>query len=426
MTQTRRRFLERILGGAALSAAAPALTSADTQAAPGRPAAAKRYGHLGRTPDYREWAVVPRGLTVKSIETFQRESLALVRVTASDGRIGWGQIAPYEADISATVLHRLIARQVIGRDISEIDAINDAVIDAQLKYPWSFLCRALAGVDTALWDLYGQITGKPVAVLLGGSVRPLPAYGSSMRRDISPADEATRLARLRDTFGCKAFKIRLGTPGGRNQDAAPGRSETIIPAVRKAVGPGIELHADANSCYTPDVAIAMGRRLEDARYAAFEEPCPYWELEWTQEVTRALDIDVQGGEQDNDLAQWRRMIAMRAVDIVQPDICYVGGLTRAWRVAKMAEAAGLVTKPHAANVSLVTVFTMHMLAALPKAGEVEFSIEDDAAITRQARAMFDPALEMKDGRAVMPEGAGWGVRIKPDWLAGADRQVTSV
>ena len=423
MTHTRRRFLERILGGAALSAAAPALTSAETQTR-GRAPGAGPYGHLGRTPDYREWAVVPRGLTVKSIETFQRESLALVRVTASDGRIGWGQIAPYDADISATVLHRLIARQVIGRDISDIDAINDAVIDTQLKYPWSFLCRALAGVDTALWDLYGQITGKPVAALLGGSVRPLPAYGSSMRRDITPADEAARLARLRDTLGSRAFKIRLGTPGGRNRDAAPGRSEAIIPAVRKAVGKDVTLFADANSCYTPDVAIPMGRRLEDAGYAAFEEPCPYWELEWTQEVTRALKIDVQGGEQDNDMAQWRRMIAMRAVDVVQPDICYTGGMTRAWRVARMAQAAGLVTRPHAANVSLVTVFTMHMLAALPKAGEVEFSIEDDASITRQARAMFDPALEMKDGRAIMPDGPGWGVRIKPEWLAAADRKVT--
>ncbi len=145
---------------------------------------------------------MPRGLTVKSIETFRRESLALVRITASDGKTGWGQIAPYEADISAEVLHRLIARLVIGRDISEIDAINDAVIDAQLKFPWSFLCRALAGVDTALWDLYGQITGKPVAVLLGGSVRPLPAYGSSMRRDITSrrrsgtAGAASRRSRL--------------------------------------------------------------------------------------------------------------------------------------------------------------------------------------------------------------------------------------
>jgi L-alanine-DL-glutamate epimerase-like enolase superfamily enzyme len=425
MTRTRRRFFQQVLGGAAASAAAGAAsTAASGRQGSDRPPGSGRYDYLGRTPDYRDWAVVPRGLTVKSIETFQRESLALVRITASDGKTGWGQIAPYEADISATVLHRLIARRVIGRDVSEVDAINDDVIDAQLKYPWSFLCRALAGIDTALWDLFGQITGKPVAVLLGGSVRPLPAYGSSMRRDISPADEAARLVRLRDQVGCRAFKIRLGTPGGRNRDAAPGRSDAIIPAVRKAVGPDIELLADANSCYTPDVAIPMGRRLEDAGYAAFEEPCPYWELEWTQDVTRALAIDVQGGEQDNDMAQWRRMIAMRAVDIVQPDVCYVGGLTRAWRVAKMAEAAGLVTKPHAANVSLVTVFTMHLLAALPKAGEVEFSIEDDASISRQARAMFDPALEMKEGRAWMPDGPGWGVRINPEWLARAERRVT--
>ena len=425
MPRTRRRFLEQLAGGAAASAAAPWRARAtSSEQDPSPPSGPGRYDYLGRTPDYRAWGVVPRGLTVRSIETFRRDSLALVRITTVDGKTGWGQIAPYEADISAQVLHRLIAPSVIGRAVADIAAINDDVIDAQLKYPWSFVCRALGGVDTALWDLYGQITGKPVAVLLGGSVRPLPAYGSSMRRDIKPADEATRLARLRDVSGCRAFKIRLGTPGGRNRDAAPGRSEAIIPAVRKAVGPDITLFADANSCYTPDVAIPMGRRLEDAAYAAFEEPCPYWELEWTQEVTRALSIDVQGGEQDNDMAQWRRMIAMRAVDIVQPDICYVGGLTRAWRVAKMAETAGLATKPHAANVSLVTVFTMHLLAALPKAGEVEFSIETDAAITRQARAMFDPALEMKDGRAVMPDGPGWGVRIKPDWLAGAERRLT--
>ena len=194
MTRTRRRFLEQVVSGAAL---VRGRTLAGLRRLRRRkpPPGTGRYDYLGRTPGYRDWAIVPRGLTVKSIETFRRESLALVRITASDGKTGWGQIAPYEADISAEVLHRLIARLVIGRDISEIDAINDAVIDAQLKFPWSFLCRALAGVDTALWDLYGQITGKPVAVLLGGSVRPLPAYGSSMRRDITPADEAARLAR---------------------------------------------------------------------------------------------------------------------------------------------------------------------------------------------------------------------------------------
>src|SRR5690606_314607 len=98
------------------------------------------------------------------------------------------------------------------------------------------------------------------------------------------------------------------------------------------------------------------------------------------------------------------------------------GLTRAWRVAKMAEAAGIVTKPHAANVSLITVFTMHMLAALPKAGEVEFSIEAAAGITREARAMFEPMLEVKEGRAVMPEGPGWGIRVRQDWLDRAEHR----
>jgi L-alanine-DL-glutamate epimerase-like enolase superfamily enzyme len=420
---TRRDHLKQIAGFAALPLLAPADAAAG-EATATRPEGSSTYNYLGRTPGYRDWAIVPQGLTIKSMETFLQEPYALLRITASDGSQGWGQLAPYNASMSVEMLHGVIARTIINRDISEIDALNDSVINAAMKFPWSFVCRALAGVDTALWDLYGQLTQKPIAVLLGGSVRPLPAYGSSMRRDISPADEAARLARLRDTLGAKAFKIRLGTPAGQNRDAAPGRSEAIIPEVRKAVGPDIKLYADANSCYTPDVAIPMGRRLEDSNYSAFEEPCPYWELEWTREVTEALKIDVQGGEQDNDMAQWRRMIAMRAVDIVQPDICYTGGLTRAWRVAQMADLAGIPVKPHAANVSLVTVFTMHMLAAWPKGGEVEFSIEADSPMTTRAQAMFDPILEMKDGKAVMPDGPGWGVRIKPEWLAAAIRRAT--
>lgn len=427
MDNDRRRCLKRLASCAALPWAAMAMPGvASTPREAGQASDHGQYHYLGRTSDYRDWSIVPPGLTIKSIETFRQEPFALVRVTASDGTQGWGQVAPYYAALTVDMLHGAVARTVMGHDISRIDDLNDSTINASMKFPWSFICRALAGVDTALWDLYGQLTGKPVAELLGGSVRPLPAYGSSMRRDISPADEAARMARLRDEQGITAFKIRLGTPAGQNRDASPGRSEAIIPAVRKAVGPDVRLYADANSCYTPDVAIAMGHRLEDAGYSAFEEPCPYWELEWTREVTQALDIAIQGGEQDNDLAQWRRMIEMGAVDILQPDICYVGGLTRAWRIAKMAAMAGMPVKPHAANVSLVNVFTMHMLAGLPGGGEVEFSIESDSPITQLARAMFDPILEMKDGMAVMPQGPGWGVRIKPEWLAAAERRVTSL
>ncbi len=118
------------------------------------------------------------------------------------------------------------------------------------------------------------------------------------------------------------------------------RTEELIPTVRKAIGEDTALLVDGNSCYTPKRAIEVGKILEDSGGGHFEEPCPHWELEWTQEATAALGIDVAGGEQDNDLTQWWRMIAMDVVDIVQPDICYVGGLTRALEVAKMASEAG--------------------------------------------------------------------------------------
>lgn len=118
------------------------------------------------------------------------------------------------------------------------------------------------------------------------------------------------------------------------------------------------------------------------------------------------------------------MIAMRAVDIVQPDICYIGGLTRAMRVSRMAGEAGLVCKPHAANLSLVTVFTQHLLSAIPNAGELEFSIESDSGVTKQARQMFAPALEIREGAAHMTGDPGWGVEIHPEWLAGAEHQLS--
>ncbi len=424
-TPSRRSFLKHVAGGAALAAGAPLLRGAHHESAAGPAPGTGFYGYLGRTKDYQEWQVIPPGLKITKVESFLRQQLAVVRVTTEDGATGWGQMAPYDANISVDALHQMVASRVLGRDASMIDAINDAVIDGNMKYPWSFVCRALGGVDTALWDLYGKKLNKSVAELLGGTVRPLPAYGSSMRRDITPEDEAARMARLRDELNYRAFKIRLGVPTGHNRDAAPGRSAAIIPAVRAAVGDDIALFADANSCYTPDIAIEYGRRMQDHGYAMFEEPCPYWELEWTKEVTDALDMEVSGGEQDNDLAQWRRMMAMHAVDIVQPDICYVGGLTRAWRVAKMSQEAGIVCKPHAANVSMVTVFTMHMLAALPNAGEVEFSIEEAAGITHQARALFSPSLEVADGKALMPqEGPGWGVTFRQAWLDEAEHRVS--
>ena len=365
-------------------------------------------------------------MKIKSIETFTTAFVSMVRLRCDDGAEGWGQISPYNADISATVMHRQVAPHALGADPDDIDGLVDRIPEKEHKFPGSYLCRALAGLDTALWDLRGRRVGKSVCALLGGTPRPFPVYASSMRRDIAPEDEAERLARLRDRHGYDAFKIRVGKECGHDEDEWPGRSEAVVGAVRKALGAEASLLVDANSCYTPKTAIEVGRMLEDHGVCHFEEPCPYWEIAWTAEVARALDLAVAGGEQDHSLALWRHIIDTRAVDIVQPDLCYVGGLTRALRVAAMAEAAGLPCVPHSANLSMVTVFTLHMMGALANAGPyVEFSIEPSAYYPWQ-EGLFRPALVARDGKVQIPEGPGWGVEIDPAWLEASQYQISAL
>ena len=351
------------------------------------------------------------------IETFTSHDIGFVRVTMEDGVQGWGQVSTYNSDITCKVLHRQVAPWMLGQDVSDLDDLLDLVTEREHKFPGSYLRRAMAGVDTAIWDMRGKRAGAPVAALLGGSAGPLRAYASSMKRDITPANEAARLRRLADDKGFTAFKVRAGAEVGRNQDEWPGRTEDIIPEMRQAL-PDADLLIDANSCYAPARAIEVGRMLEEHGFGHFEEPCPYWELEQTKQVTDALTIDVTGGEQDCDLTIWRRMIDMRAVDIVQPDILYLGGICRTLRVCKMAAAAGLPVTPHCANLSLVTLFTMHLLRAIPNAGKyLEFSIEEADYYPWQYGLFKNNPYGIDDGRAVVTDAPGWGVEIHPEWLA---------
>jgi len=276
----------------------------------------------------------------------------------------------------------------------------------------------MAGLDTAVWDWRGKAVGKPVAELLGGSAGPVRAYASSMRRDITPEDEAARLQKLRDEFGFDAFKVRVGAECGQDRDEWEGRTEAIIPAIRKAMGPNAALLVDGNSGFGPSRAIAVGGMLQANGYEHFEEPCPYWELEQTAEVTRALSIDVAGGEQDWDIQQWKRIVAMRAVDIIQPDILYLGGMIRSMEVARMGHAAGLPCTPHAANLSLVTLFTMHLLRAVPNPGRyLEFSIEGDDYYPWQRDLFLNDPYKVTSGQVVVSDAPGWGAEINPEWLA---------
>jgi L-alanine-DL-glutamate epimerase-like enolase superfamily enzyme len=364
-------------------------------------------------------------ITIEKLETFANEFVCFVRVTANTGAIGWGQTSTYNADITASVFHRQVAPWVLGRDAIDIDALVERVEEREHKFPGSYRCRALAGLDTALWDLRGKMEGKPVVSLLGGTPKRLRAYASSMKRDITPAAEAERLVRLRDEQGFDAFKWRVAAECGHDVDEWPGRTEAIVPLVARALGPRAAKLVDANSGYSPRRAIEVGRLLEAEGINHYEEPCPYWKLDETKQVTDALAIDVTGGEQDWDLATWARMIDMRAVDVVQPDVMYMGGIARTLRVVHMAAAAGLPCTPHSANLSLVTICTMHLLGAISNAGKyLEFSIEGLDYYPWQDGLFLGNPFAVEGGSVRIPEEPGWGVEINPDWLKRAQYRLS--
>ena len=366
-------------------------------------------------------------MKIQSIETFTNEFVCFVRVTTDTGDMGWGQVAPYHADITASIVHRQVAVHALGCNALDIDYLVDLIPEREHKFPGSHLQRAIGGLDTALWDLRGRLENQPVCNLIGGSSGTVRAYGSSMERNITPANEVARLLRQQDTHGFDAFKFRIGSECGHDEDEWPERTETIVPAMRHAFSDDVDLLVDANSCYSPARAIEVGMLLQDNGISHYEEPCPYWEYEQTRTVTQALSIDVTGGEQDCELPNWRRMINDRVVDIIQPDICYLGGLTRTLRVAAMAHTAGIPCTPHCANLSMVTLFTMHLLRAIPNAGKyLEFSIEGLDYYPWQEGLFLECPYAIEDGKARVTDTPGWGAEPHPDWLASAQRQLSKL
>jgi len=115
------------------------------------------------------------------------------------------------------------------------------------------------------------------------------------------------------------------------------------------------------------------------------------------------------------------------VDIAQPDVLYVGGIGRALKVSKLAEAAGMKVTPHAANLGMVTLFTMHLLAALPNAGKyLEFSIEGPDYYPWQYGVFRNDPYRVEDGHVTLSAEPGWGIEIEPEWLAKARYQVSEL
>jgi L-alanine-DL-glutamate epimerase-like enolase superfamily enzyme len=413
----RRRFLTTALSGAALGTAAPG-------------AHAQNGRKAGLLADLDRAAAAPvlrnellkTPVVIESIKLLKRENEYFVHIRSKDGAEGVALTNPPRAEYLDKILKQLVIPFFIGKDARDLDNLLWELYRWQDNYKLYGLAlwSPQAWVEFAILDLLGRIAGQPIGALLGKIVRTdVPIYVASGRRDTTPQQEVEYLRKLIDQSGAKALKFRAGGRMSRNADASPGRTETLIPLVRKTFGDAIDIHADSNSSYDPPQAIKIGRLLEEIKAVYFEEPCPFDHAEDTKVVADTLTIPVAGGEQEYSDWRFRWMIANRGVDIVQPDLFYYGGMVRSIRVARMAAVAKMPTTVHISG-GFGFVYMLHFSSCVPDVGRYqEYKLG-----TEKYGKWFDPPIRVANGKMTIPGGPGVGIKDIRALLDGAKETTT--
>ncbi len=355
-------------------------------------------------------------MKITAVTPLLLKGMLLVRVETDAGIVGWGESSPMNAQVVAAHLNHSLAPLVLGHDPFEIERLVEEMFVKTYKIAGQTQAMAISGIEIALWDILGKALRVPIYQLLGGAYRKqIPMYASSTRRDISPQDEAARLAHLVEDKGFRAVKVRVGQRYGFDTDAAPGRSVAVVREVRQRLGDEIEIMVDGNSCFSAPRAIQLGRRLEEYRIFHFEEPTPYQDLDSLAKVAKALDTPIAVGEQEWQIHRFKEMMQKEAADIVQPDLIKAGGFTACKRVAALAEAFGCICTPHQTK-KLGTIATLHFVAATPVCRYAqEYIIEPQPIGDR----LFRNPVPVVDGYMAVPEEPGLGVALNEEILSQA-------
>lgn len=352
---------------------------------------------------------------IDTLELLRKGSNFLVRVRSSDG--AESVTVPNNSrllDIYPLYLKRVVPF-FVGKDARDLESLLWEVYRYQSNYKFQGLAFwvAIATVEMALLDLMGQVTGKSIGDLLGGVQRTdIGVYRASGNRGNTPEEEIDYLKRIVAETGAHAIKFRLGGRMSRNADSLPGRSEALIPLVRKTFGDRMTLYADANSSYDVPNAIRIGRLMEQYNYAMFEEPCEFDDLWATREVSDALKIPVGLGEQEFSMRRFQWVIENRAADIIQPDLHYFGGYIRCTRVARMAAAAGMPCTLHLSESGFAYLNILHFASYVADPGPFqEFKGETGVPF----KCDTSP-LTCRNGTVRCPSGPGFGIKIDPDYV----------
>jgi L-alanine-DL-glutamate epimerase-like enolase superfamily enzyme len=340
-----------------------------------------------------------------------QNSHTLVEVVTDEGLTGVGSAYTSLALVDGAL--RLLRPWLIGQCAIEPERVSERL--HQMSF-WQgrggAVTHAISGIDIALWDILGKVTGQPVWRLLGGSYRDrIKPYGSLL------FDEPGRLrAKLQGALarGFRAIKLGWGDFGRVDRQT----DERLVRTAREAVGPDVELMVDAGGSgqfwpHTAKWALDTARMLAGYGVVWFEEALPPDDLEGYVRLREQAPLLISGGEVLTRRQSFLPWIERGALDIVQPDCTKVGGLSEARRIGWMAYDHNLLLVPHGWNTAVGLAADLHLVAALPVARWVEYLtpspfIED----------LVTTPFRLDDGGLLpVPTGPGLGIELNPEGVA---------
>ena len=420
MKTTRRQFVKANLLGS-LSAALPlSVVGAETQPASSRslnPRYAKLDEILKQPVLKRELFKSP--VIIQTLELLRYRDSFLCRVRSRDGAEG---LSVGHSGLNA--LYPIFTHNLhpffIGKDARDLDLLLEKVFIYGFNFRFNgiSLGTPLATIEFAILDMLGRVAGKPMGELIGDiQHREVTVYQATEYREKSVEQSLELIKRDVAEYNARALKIKIGglmfMTTDINAVGPPGRTEKIIPLIRETFGDQMALFADANGFYSVAEAIRVGKLLEEYRYGFFEEPVMFDWHEETRQVADALSLPIALGEQEYSLHGFRWLIGNDAVQIVQPDNYYFGGMLRSMKVARMAAAFGKRCTPHMSGGGLGYLYMMHFVSALPNAmPHHEFK---GLSTNVQFQCSTSP-LKVVDGKIKVPTGPGLGVELDPAYV----------
>ena len=415
--QTSRRDIFRGAIAAGLTAGLPSMAAAAITTDPGLKARyAKLDAALAQPVFRRELFTEPA--IIETVELLHYKGSWLCRIRTKDGAEGIAVSNSQQMEVLYPIFTRRIAPYFIGKDARDLENLMEEVTVYESNYKATGLAIfvPMATLEFAILDMFGKKANKSIGLLISDKIYnpTINVYQANGERYISAEETIDHLQRDVAISHAKAIKFKLG--GRMSHPETPvGRSEKLIPLVRKTFGDKMVISADANGSYTAAEAIPIGKLMQDNNYAFYEEPVPFDWYDDLKTVADALKIPLALGEQEPSTHNFRWVLANNAVGIVQQDMFYFGGMVRCVRVARMAAALGKQCIPHISSTGLGYLYMMHFVSAIPNSGPYhEFKeFNNELPYTCETSSLRSDS----DGVIKVPTGPGLGVSIDPAYIA---------